>query len=105
MADYQVVEVLDEVPGGRRAKPKVDKYEDHRRLLTTLQEGKVHRVMLPRDGYRAFSAAVRSAGIQMEMKVDTVYKGDSVYIWWEPLTAENRPKPRGRAATKSAEVP
>ena len=92
---YEIAAALDAMPTGRVRKAKVDKYAEIKQLLEQIPEGKVAQVILPQSGYRAFSAGVRAAGVQVGKKATASYRKDSAYVSWEPLTDQNRPKQRG----------
>ena len=92
---YEIAQLLEEMPTGRVRKPKVDKYEELKGILSQIPEGKVAQIPMAKSEYRAFSAGTRAAGVQSQKKVVVKFKGDAAFVSWVPLTNANAPKRRG----------
>ncbi len=92
---YEIVAIHDQMPSGRARKAKTDKYAEQKQLLDQIPEDKVAQIPITKLEYRAFSAGVRAAGVQVGKRVDCSFKRDAAFVRWVPLTDENRPKRRG----------
>lgn len=101
---YQITALLDQMPSGRIRRPKIDKYADQKQLLEQIPQGKVAQIPLAKQNYRAFSAGIRAAGVQIGKKVTCSFRHDAAYVAWVPLTEANRPKRRGGRRRATAEA-